>query len=84
LTHPPKRVKASCPRLKEQICQTRKKRTEPNIEDLPKAERELTAEEAKGVKGGEFTGGVRVAVADVDSDKVNTGADAIAGPHVKR
>ena len=42
-----------------------------NIEDLTQAERELTPDEAKEVKGsyGSFPGGVSVAAGDVDGDK---------------
>jgi hypothetical protein len=54
------------------------KKNRINVEDLPQAERELTPEEAKDVKGGvimantegdfHFKGGVRVATGDVNGD----------------
>jgi len=52
-----------------------------NVEDLPQAERELTDEEAKDVKGGVImanTEGVRVAVGDVNNDNL-TGANTWTG-----
>lgn len=53
-----------------------------NVDDLPKDEQELTAEEAKGVQGGiimantegdfhyKRSGGVRVATGDVTGDSI--------------
>lgn len=63
-----------------------------NVEDLPQAERELTTDEAKDVKGGVImantegdfhvksqTGGIFVAAGDVDGDNL-TGSNTSQGP----
>lgn len=62
-----------------------------NIEDLPRAEQELTPEEARKVQGGftpygGFQGGVRVAIGDVNSDgkdDIIVGAGPGSTSHVK-